>query len=59
MVEHCSLDGYSVLTRWPAPHRADGPIAATAASFDAELVTCDRRALPVYERYGARAVLIG
>jgi predicted nucleic acid-binding protein len=30
----------------------DALVAATAAAFGAELVTCDRRALPVYERYG-------
>lgn len=30
----------------------DALIAATAAHCNAELVTCDRRALPVYERYG-------
>lgn len=32
----------------------DALVAATAAGFHAELVTCDRRALPVYERYGVR-----
>ena len=32
----------------------DALVAATAAGCDAELVTCDRRALPVYERYGVR-----
>ncbi len=36
----------------------DALIAATAASHDAELVTCDRRAAPVYERYGARVVML-
>lgn len=36
----------------------DALVAATAAGFDAELVTCDRRALPIYERYGIRARLI-
>jgi len=36
----------------------DALVAATAAACDAELVTCDRRALPVYERYGLRAKLI-
>lgn len=30
----------------------DAPVAATAAANGVELVTCDRRALPVYERYG-------
>ena len=29
-------------------------VAATAAGCGAELVTCDRRALPTYERYGVR-----
>jgi predicted nucleic acid-binding protein len=32
----------------------DALVAATAASHDAELFTCDRRAVPVYERYGVR-----
>lgn len=35
----------------------DALVAATAAGCDAELVTCDRRALPVYERYGLRVQL--
>ncbi|MPZ47599.1 MAG: PIN domain-containing protein [Betaproteobacteria bacterium] len=36
----------------------DALVAATAAGCDAELVTCDRRALPVYERYGIRVQLL-
>jgi hypothetical protein len=36
----------------------DALVAATAAGFDAELFTCDRRALSVYQRYGVRAVLV-
>ena len=36
----------------------DALVAATAAECDAELVTCDRRALPVYERYGLRTQLL-
>ncbi len=36
----------------------DALVAATAAGCGAELVTCDRRALPVYERYGIRAQLL-
>ncbi len=32
----------------------DALVAATAAACDVDLVTCDRRALPVYERYGVR-----
>lgn len=32
----------------------DALVAATAAGCDAELVSCDRRALTVYERYGVR-----
>ena len=36
----------------------DALVAATAAGCDAELITCDRRALPVYERYGLRAKLL-
>jgi predicted nucleic acid-binding protein len=33
----------------------DALVAATAAGCGAGLVTCDRRALPVYERYGVKA----
>jgi predicted nucleic acid-binding protein len=33
----------------------DALVAATAAAFGAELVTCDRRAAAVYEAYGVRA----
>jgi predicted nucleic acid-binding protein len=36
----------------------DALVAATAAACGAELVTCDRRALPVYERYGVRTQLL-
>ncbi len=36
----------------------DALVAATAAAHAAELFTCDRRALPVYERYGTRVRLI-
>ncbi len=36
----------------------DALVAATAVGCGAELVTCDRRALPVYERYGLRAQLL-
>jgi predicted nucleic acid-binding protein len=36
----------------------DGLIAATAVANGAELVTCDRRALPVYEAYGVRTHLL-
>ncbi len=36
----------------------DALVAATAASHGAELVTCDRRAAPVYERYGIRIHLV-
>lgn len=36
----------------------DALVAATAAHAGADLVTCDRRAAPVYERYGVRVVLI-
>ena len=101
LIEHCSLETYSVLTRLPPPHRAAGDVvrdflaarfsaqllrlsargyrkfllelpqhdmtggaaydalvAATAAAYAAELVTCDRRALPVYERYGVRSQVL-
>jgi predicted nucleic acid-binding protein len=36
----------------------DALVAATAAGCGAELVTCDRRALPLYERYGVRTQLL-
>jgi len=36
----------------------DALVAATAAGCNAELVTCDRRALPIYERYGIRTRLL-
>ena len=36
----------------------DALVAATAAHVGAELVSCDRRALPVYERYGVRTRLL-
>jgi predicted nucleic acid-binding protein len=32
----------------------DALVAATAVGCGAELVSCDQRALPVYERYGVR-----
>ena len=36
----------------------DALIAATAAANACTLVTCDRRALPVYERYGVRLQIV-
>ena len=36
----------------------DALVAATAADCGADLVTCDRRALPIYERYGVRTSLL-
>lgn len=36
----------------------DALVAATAAACGAELVTCDRRALSIYERYGVRVRVI-
>lgn len=36
----------------------DALVAATAAAEGADLWTCDRRALPVYERYAVRAVVL-
>jgi predicted nucleic acid-binding protein len=36
----------------------DALVAATAVEHRAELMTCDRRAAPVYERYGVRARLL-
>ncbi len=37
----------------------DALVAATAAAGDVELVTCDRRASDVYERYGVRTLFLG
>jgi predicted nucleic acid-binding protein len=102
LVAHAELEAYSVLTRLPAPFRAepavaaeylrrrfpgarlalsaaqrrslvgrlatagvaggrtyDAAIGATAREADRELVTCDQRAVPVYERMSARFRLIG
>ena len=36
----------------------DALVAATAAVCGVQLATCDRRALPVYERYGVRILLL-
>jgi predicted nucleic acid-binding protein len=36
----------------------DALVAATAAGNRADIVTCDRRAVPVYERYRVRAHLL-
>ena len=36
----------------------DALIAATAAATGAELVTCDRRAIGVYDRYGIRTHIL-
>jgi hypothetical protein len=36
----------------------DALVAATAMECSADLVTCDKRALPVYERYGVRVQLL-
>jgi predicted nucleic acid-binding protein len=36
----------------------DALVAATAAEHAAELLTCDRRALAVYERYGLRVAVV-
>lgn len=36
----------------------DALVAATAAACRAELATCDRRAMPIYERYGVQARLV-
>jgi len=36
----------------------DALVAATAAGYGAELFTCDRRAMPIYERYGVRARIV-
>ena len=36
----------------------DALVAATAGACGAELVTCDRRALVIYERYGVRTLVL-
>lgn len=37
----------------------DALVAATASAHSAALISCDRRAAPVYEGYGARVIFIG
>lgn len=37
----------------------DALVAATAAGCNVDLVTCDKRALPVYEKYGVRMHYVG
>jgi predicted nucleic acid-binding protein len=39
-------------------HAYDALVAATAAANGAELVSCDRRALPIYDAYGVRLHLL-
>jgi predicted nucleic acid-binding protein len=36
----------------------DALVAATAAASRAELLTCDRRAAAVYEKYGVRVTFL-
>lgn len=36
----------------------DALVAATAADCNTDLITCDRRAFPIYERYGLRVELL-
>ena len=36
----------------------DALVAATAAGYGAELISCDRRALTIYARYGVRATFL-
>jgi predicted nucleic acid-binding protein len=36
----------------------DALVAATAAQAGADLLSCDRRAVPIYERYGVRTSLL-
>ena len=36
----------------------DALVAATVASAGGELVSCDRRALPIYEQYGVRVDIL-
>jgi predicted nucleic acid-binding protein len=36
----------------------DALVAATVASVGGELVSCDRRALPIYQQYGVRVDII-
>lgn len=37
----------------------DAVVAATAVAHSAELVSCDRRAVPTYEKIGVRILLLG
>lgn len=36
----------------------DALVAVTAVAHSAELITCDRRAAPIYERLGVRVILL-
>lgn len=36
----------------------DALVAATVVAHAAELITCDRRAAPLYEKYGVRAQML-
>jgi predicted nucleic acid-binding protein len=36
----------------------DALVAATAAAHAVPLITCDRRAVPIYERYGIRVQIL-
>lgn len=36
----------------------DALVAATAAANGAELASCDRRAVPIYQRYSVRVILV-
>lgn len=36
----------------------DALVAATVVACGAQLITCDKRALPVYERYGVKSQMI-
>ncbi len=63
LVDHCALETFSVLTRLPERQIAGGAaydalVAATAAAHRAVIVTCDRRAMLVYERYEIRAEVL-
>jgi len=55
LIEHCALETYSVLTRLPPPHRSPGPLVR---DFLAVRFSDAFRALPVYEAYGVRVVLL-
>ena len=55
LIEHCALETYCVLTRFPALHRSPDLIVR---EFLEARFQRHRRALPICERYGVRVELL-